>query len=183
MRPTAVLQLVRITRKHMQTVGVISGSFDPITNGHAWLVEEAALLVDELHIVMAVNPDKKYSFPEDQRLDLVKTVIADLNLPVPVTVHVLGQVLLVDFAKSIGANRLIRGLRNAEDLAYERRMAQINRKLTPEIPTIYVASPAALSDLSSSSVRGLLGFEGWERIVSDHVHPAVMAALVEKASK
>ena len=166
----------------MNTVGLISGSFDPITNGHAWLIEEAALLVDELHVVMAVNPDKKYAFPEGQRVGLVQKVIADLQLPVPVTVHVLGQVLLVDFAKRIGANRLIRGLRNAEDLAYERRMAQINRKLTPEIPTIYVASPAALSDLSSSSVRGLLAFEGWQRIVADHVHPAVLQALVEKAT-
>ena len=166
----------------MHTVGLISGSFDPITNGHAWLIEEAALLVDELHVVMAVNPDKKYAFPQDQRLALVEKVIADLVLPVPVTVHVLGQTLLVDFAKGIGANRLIRGLRNAEDLAYERRMAQINRKLVPEIPTIYVASPAALSDLSSSSVRGLLGFEGWQRIVADHVHPAVLDALEAKAS-
>ena len=165
----------------MHTVGLISGSFDPITNGHAWLIEEAALLVDELHVVMAVNPDKKYSFPEAQRLSLVQTVIDDLKLPCPVKVHTLGNVLLVDFAERIGANRLIRGLRNAEDLAYERRMAQINRKLTPAIPTIYVASPAALSDLRSSSVRGLLGFEGWERIVGDHVHPAVMDALVAKA--
>lgn len=164
----------------MQTVGVISGSFDPITNGHAWLIEEAALLVEELHIVMAVNPAKKYAFPEEQRLDLVKTVISDLKLAVPVTVHVLGQVLLVDFAKRIGANRLIRGLRNAEDLAYERRMAQINRKLTPDIPTIYVASPAALSELSSSSIRSLLEFEGWQRIVADHVHPCVLQALVQK---
>ncbi len=165
----------------MHTVGLISGSFDPITNGHAWLIEEAALLVDELHVVMAVNPDKKYSFPEAQRLALVQTVIDDLKLPCPVKVHTLGNVLLVNFAKKIGANRLIRGLRNAEDLAYERRMAQINRKLIPSIPTIYVASPAALSDLSSSSVRGLLGFEGWESIVADHVHPAVMDALVAKA--
>lgn len=166
----------------MHTVGLISGSFDPITNGHAWLIEEAALLVDELHVVMAVNPDKKYAFPENLRLALVKKVIDDLVLPVPVTVHVPGQVLLVDFAKGIGVNRLIRGLRNAEDLAYERRMAQINRKLNPEMSTIYVASPAALSDLSSSSVRSLLGFEGWQRIVADHVHPVVLDALAAKSS-
>lgn len=164
----------------MQTVGVISGSFDPITNGHAWLVAESSLLVDELHVVMAVNPEKKYAFPEAKRLALVQTVIDDLRLPVPVTVHVLGLVLLVDFAQSIGANRLIRGLRNSEDLAYERRMAQINRKLCPKIPTIYVASPAALSDLSSSSVRSLLAIAGWERIVSDHVHPIVLEALIQK---
>lgn len=165
----------------MNTVGVISGSFDPITNGHTWLIAESSLLVDELHVVMAVNPEKKYAFPEAQRLALVQTVIDDLRLPVPVTVHVLGLVLLVDFAESIGANRLIRGLRNAEDLAYERRMAQINRKISPNIPTIYVASPAALSDLSSSSVRSLLAIAGWERIVSDHVHPIVLEALIQKA--
>lgn len=165
----------------MHTIGVISGSFDPITNGHAWLIEEASVLVDELHVVMAVNPDKKYSFPETQRLSLVKTVVDDLKLNIPVHVHILGMELLVDFAQRINANRLIRGLRNAEDLAYERRMAQINRKLSPDIPTIYVASPAALSDLSSSAVRGLLSFKGWERIVEEHVHPAVLQALVNKA--
>ena len=164
----------------MHTVGLISGSFDPITNGHAWLIQEASLLVDELHVVMAVNPDKKYSFPEDQRLALVQTVIDDLKLPCQIKVHTLGNILLVDFAQKMGANRLIRGLRNAEDLAYERRMAQINRKVAPSIPTIYVASPAGLSDLSSSSVRGLLGFEGWERVVADHVHPAVLEALANK---
>ena len=148
----------------MRAVGLISGSFDPITNGHAWLIEEAALLVDELHVVMGVNPDKRYAFSEAQRLSLVKTVVNDLKLPCPTHVHVLGNIL-----------------RNAEDLAYERKMAQINRKLTPEIPTVYVASPATLSDLSSSAVRGLLAFEGWERIVVDHVHPAVLDALVAKS--
>ena len=165
----------------MRAVGLISGAFDPITNGHAWLIAEAALLVDELHVVMGVNPDKRYAFSEAQRLSLVKTVVNDLKLPCPTHVHVLGNILLVDFARTLGANRLIRGLRNAEDLAYERKMAQINRKLTPEIPTVYVASPATLSDLSSSAVRGLLAFEGWERIVVDHVHPAVLDALVAKS--
>lgn len=167
----------------MKTIGVISGSFDPITNGHAWLIQEAGGLVDELHVVMAVNPTKKYFFSEDQRLALVKSVVTDLDLQCQVMFHELGNELLVDFAQSIDANRIIRGLRNAEDLAYERSMANINRKLAPGIPTIYVAAPPELSDLSSSSVRGLLGFEGWERIVSDHVHPEVMKALKEKAAK
>lgn len=167
----------------MKNIGIVSGSFDPITNGHAWLIREAAGLVDELHVVMAVNPDKKYMFTSDTRIHLIKNVVGDLGLSIPVTVHSLGQVLMVDFATKLGANRIIRGLRNAEDLAYERNMANINRALAPDITTIYVSSPPSLSEISSSSVRSLLPIEGWERIVQPAVHLSVYEALRIKARR
>lgn len=186
----------------MKSIGVVAGSFDPITHGHAWLIEKSALLVDELHIVIGVNPAKKYWFNENERLHMVRAVVESLDQEsrVPVfksrpnfpagslslhgtktEIHFLSKDLLIHFAGTVNATHLIRGIRNAVDFNYETQMAAVNRRIDPTIETFYLSPPSELSEVSSSTVRGLVGFTNWQSIVSSYVHPVVLSALNAKS--
>lgn len=163
-----------------RTIGLVGGSFDPITNGHAYLIAEAARMVDELHVVIGVNPAKKYLFAEQERESLVRRVVDDLALPTPVQLHFLKGDLLIQLAGRLDVTHLIRGIRSAEDFSYETQMALVNRKIDPSIRTIYLAPPPELTEVSSSTVKGLVGFSDWQSIVGQYVHPEVLAALAGK---
>lgn len=166
-----------------KTVGVVAGSFDPITHGHAWLIQQAAKLVDELHVVIGVNPAKRYHFDEAQRLALVKAVLRTELCPEAQSrtqVHFLKNDLLIHFAASVEATHLVRGIRDVSDFSYEVQMQQVNRKIHSDIQTVYLVPPPELSEVSSSTVRGLVGFTDWEQIVGRYVHPDVLCALREQ---
>jgi pantetheine-phosphate adenylyltransferase len=166
----------------MHTRGVVAGSFDPITRGHERLICEAARLVDELDVVLGVNPTKKYTFDDATRERLLRASLADLDLAgTVVNVHLLASGLLVKFAARVGATHLIRGIRNLHDFAYETDMAQVNAKLQPAISTVYLVSPPELVQVSSSTVKTLASSgEGWEAAIRDYVHPAVIEAFKAK---
>lgn len=164
-----------------KVIGVVAGSFDPITIGHAHLISEAALLADELHIVVGVNPSKKYLFNGDERLALVQEVVASLGIRgTPVHYHYLKDRLLIQLAAELNVTHLIRGIRSTEDFTYETQMALVNRKVNREIGTLYIVPPPELSEVSSSTVKGLVGYQDWESIVSQYVHSSVLAALAKK---
>ncbi len=165
----------------MQTHGVVAFSVDPITRGHEWLISEAARLVDRLDLVIGVNPSKKYMFSVDERREMVEATLADMDLAgTPTRMHFLENDLLVHYAAKEGVTHLIRGIRNSEDFNYETQMALVNRKIAPAIKTVYMVPPPELVEVSSSVVRGLVGFTDWERIVAQYVHPAVLAAFKRK---
>ena len=86
-------------------------------------------------------------------------------------------------AAKVEATHLIRGIRNNEDFGYETQMALVNRKIAPGIKTVYMAPPPELSEVSSSTVRGLVGFTDWEHIVKGYVHPTVLRALAENHAR
>jgi pantetheine-phosphate adenylyltransferase len=169
-------------RKHRTvTRGLVGGSFDPLTDGHTHLIVEAARLFDEVDIVIGVNPSKKYLFSAEEREALVREVVATLAIKeTPIHFHFLKDRLLIQLATDLGATHLLRGIRNATDYEYERQMALVNRKINPAIRTVYVAPPPELTEVSSSTVKGLVGFEGWEGIVRRYVHPKVLDALMRK---
>jgi pantetheine-phosphate adenylyltransferase len=168
----------------VNTIGVVAGSFDPATRGHGWLIEEAARLVDELHIVIGVNPAKKYLFDEAERGQFLEAMLPDLALcGTPVTLHYLRNDLLVQFAARHQVTHIIRGVRNAVDFSYETQMALVNRKIDPAIRTVYMVPPAELSEVASSTVKGLVGFTDWEAIVRDYVHPSVVEAFRRKLAE
>ena len=168
----------------MHTIGVVAGSFDPITRGHERLIQEAARLVDHLHVVIGVNPVKKYMFTDVERREMVEAAIKDLpSYDTPIEVHFVGQQLTIDFAKSVGATHLIRGIRDPSDFPDEVRTQLFNRKMAPEVETIFVISPPELAEVSSSMVRGLVGFENWEQTMSRYyAHPAVVEGLRRKVN-
>lgn len=165
----------------MNTIGVVAGSFDPITNGHVWMIQQAARLVDQLHVVIGQNPAKKSTFTEAERVELVREALKSVNFGnTDVQVHILGHGLLVHFAQSVKATHMIRGVRNAQDFVYESDIAVVNRRIEPSIQTVFLNSPPELAAVSSSVVRSLVGFKDWRKIVGTYVHPAVVRAFAKQ---
>lgn len=168
----------------MHTIGIVAGSFDPITKGHEWLIQEAARLVDELHVVIGVNSAKKYMFDDKTRRELVESSVAHMKLTEKaIQVHFLSNELLIQFAVRNNATHLIRGIRDTNDFNYETQMASVNRKIAPEVKTIYMVPPPQLSEVSSSTVKSLVGVEGWKDIVKGYVSPAVLKAFDKQLAK
>lgn len=157
----------------MSITAVYPGTFDPITCGHFDLIERAARFYDRLVIAVADNRNKKCVFTLDERVALAKEVTA--NLP---NVEVVGfNGLLVDFVKSIDGNVLLRGLRAVSDFEYEFQLASMNRKLAPEVETMFMTPAEQFSFISSSLVREISALGG---DVSEFVHPKVAQALHDK---
>lgn len=154
----------------MSITAVYPGTFDPITNGHFDLIERAARFYDCLVIAVADNQNKKSLFTLEQRVDLAKEVTKDLH-----NVKVIGfSGLLVDFVREINGHVLLRGLRAVSDFEYEFQLASMNRKLAPEIETMFMTPAEQYAFISSSLVREISRLGG---DVSDFVHPIVGKAL------
>jgi pantetheine-phosphate adenylyltransferase len=149
------------------------GTFDPITMGHADLVERASRLFDEVIIAVAANPKKNPLFPLEQRVALAQEVTK--NLP---NVKVMGfSTLLAHFVKEQQANILLRGLRAVSDFEYEFQLANMNRQLAPDVESLFLTPSEKYSYISSTLVREIASLKG---DVSKFVHPAVMSALHER---
>lgn len=158
----------------MKRIGVYAGSFDPPTNGHLWMMQRGAELFDELLVVLAVNPEKKGFLSMDTRAALLR----ELASPLPnVRVECLTEGFLVDWAAEQGATHLLRGIRNAADMEYERAMAQMNARMEPALQSVFLMPPSELESVSSSLVRGFVGQKGGERWVEACVPPCVADVL------
>lgn len=131
---------------------VFSGSFDPITKGHESIVLQALPLFDEIIVAIGVNIMKKNAFELEQRLKWIKDVFADY----PNVKIAYYEGLTVDFCKKENARYIIRGLRGSADLEYETTLAEANKKINPEIETIFFLTEPSLRCVSSTVVRDLL---------------------------
>ena len=153
---------------------VYAGSFDPLTNGHLWMVEQGLKLFDHLTVAIGINPDKTYTSGLDERLDILRA-----SLPQSDRLHFdhFENRYLVDYATEIDADYILRGIRSAPDYEYERGMRHMNAELNSGITTIFLMPPRELSELSSSMVKGLVGPEGWEEHVEKLVPTAVFEAM------
>lgn len=156
-----------------------AGSFDPPTNGHTWVIEQGSRLFPELHVAIGVNPDKKPLFTVEERIEMLEHSVRHLG---NVSVGQFEGKYLVDYAREIEGNALLRGLRSPEDLKMELTIAAVNRDIAPEITTTYVACPSELAVISSSLVKGLVGPENWEQLVGRYVSPFVLEAIKKKCS-
>ena len=163
----------------MKRTAVYAGSFDPPTNGHLWMIQQGAALFDELVVALAVNPDKPSFFSREERLAVLREMLADL--PGNVRVEAVSQGFLVDFAKEVGANYLLRGMRNTIDFEYEKPMARMNARMEPAIQSVFLMPPSELENISSSYVRGFVGVTGWERWVEACVPPCVYRLIASRA--
>ena len=131
------------------------GSFDPITLGHYDIIKRALDLFDEIVVAIGVNGDKNYMFTVEQRKEFIEQAFAD-EPKVKVTTY---QGLTVDFCKEIGAQFILRGLRNPADFEFEKAIAHTNRKLS-QIETVFLLTAARTSFISSSIVRDVIRNHG-----------------------
>ena len=151
------------------TTVLYPGTFNPIHNGHADLVERAALIFDRVVLGIATSPHKS---PGDLklRLDLANEALSHIN-----NVEVMGfKKLTVDFAREVGASVILKGIRTMSDFEYEFQMLNMNRALQPGLETIFLAPSEKFSYISSTLVRQIAGLDG---DISQFVHPVVARAL------
>jgi pantetheine-phosphate adenylyltransferase len=136
----------------MSKIAVFPGSFDPITIGHYSIVKKAIPLFDKIIIAVGTNTSKNYLFDEQRRFEMTKKAFEDMP-----NVEVIAFIgLTVDFCQQHNANFLIRGLRNNIDFEYEKPIAEINKKLLPDLETIFLITDSDYSCISSSIVRELI---------------------------
>lgn len=152
------------------------GSFDPLTNGHLNTIERSAKLFDHVFVAVATNTAKKNLFNVNEKIELIQLAINHLD-NVSVIEHTDG--LTVDLAKKVGADVLIRGLRNAEDFEYEMNIAAMNKIQNPDIETIILMASQEHRFLSSSLIKEVSFFGG---DISKLVPQDVDRAIREKYS-
>jgi pantetheine-phosphate adenylyltransferase len=159
----------------MNRIAVVPGSFDPVTLGHLDVIERAAGLFDEVHVLVVHNPDKAALLPIAQRVALLEQSIRDARMPENITVASWSVGLLVDYCTDVGAQVLVKGIRSQVDVAYETPMAIVNRNLAA-VETIFLLPNPANAHVSSSLVRQVSALGG---DVSPYVPRAVYEYLQE----
>ena len=152
---------------------VYAGSFDPITRGHEDLIKRSLAFVDRIVVAVATNISKQPLFTLEERVTFVRAAVGnDSRIDVQQF-----NGLLVDFARQLGANLIIRGLRAVADFEYEFQMALMNRHLAPALETVFMVPSLETTYISSSLVREVARFRG---DVSGLVHPVIAEALRAK---
>ncbi|MES9857236.1 MAG: pantetheine-phosphate adenylyltransferase [Sedimenticola sp.] len=155
------------------SVAIYPGTFDPITNGHSDLIQRAAKLFDCVIVAVAASSGKGArgpTFSTRERVGLAAEVLADIP-----NIKILEfDTLLVDFTRQVGADVILRGLRAVSDFEYEFQLAGMNRRLAPEVETMFLTPAEQFAYISSSLVKEVAALGG---DVSEFVHPTVGLAL------
>lgn len=163
----------------METLALYPGSFDPITYGHLDILERATDLFNKVIITIAVNKEKDTVFSGDEREALIAECLKGKKWAERVEIQQFTG-LLVDFAKEKNAQTLVRGVRQVSDFEYEFRMALTNRRLAPNVDTVFLMPNEQLTFISASLVREIAY---WDGDLSSFVPEHVAEALREKFKK
>lgn len=153
-------------------VAIYPGSFDPLTNGHLSLIQRSLKMFDRLIVAIAVNPKKTPLFSQEERIELIRDAVKDPRVEVD-SFHG----LLVDYVHQRNVSVVIRGLRAVSDFEYEFQLANMNRKLAPDIDTVFMMTGEDYFYISSQLVREVATFGG---NVEGLVPPNVYAGLKKK---
>jgi pantetheine-phosphate adenylyltransferase len=149
---------------------IYPGTFDPVTRGHEDLVRRAAKLFDHVILAVADSRDKRPFFPLEERVDMAHTVLADCA-----NVEVMGfSGLLMDFIRQHDAHIILRGLRAVSDFEYEFQMAGMNRRLYPDVETVFLTPAEQYMFISATIVREIASLGG---DVSAFVNPLVLPRM------
>jgi len=159
-----------------ERIAIYAGTFDPITDGHLDIVTRGAQLFDRLIVAVSENPRKGPLFHVDERVELVQRVIGHLDNVSVISFHK----LLVDLAIEQNASTIIKGIRAVSDFEYELQLALTNRRLAPEVDTVYLLPSEEHTFISSSVIKEVAAYGG---DVSSMVPAAVLTALQKKFEK
>jgi len=143
----------------MSRIGVVPGSFDPVTLGHLDVIGRAARIFDQIHVLVVHNPAKTALLPVAQRVALIERAILDADFEGNVVVTSWTVGLLVDYCTDVGASVIVKGIRSQVDVAYETPMAIVNRNLAG-VETIFMLPDPAHAHVSSSLVRQVASLGG-----------------------
>lgn len=152
------------------------GSFDPLSNGHLDIIKRASKQFDEVHVLVSVNVSKKYTFTEDERVQMIKNVCKDLK-NVKVTSS---SDLVVKYCEENEISTIIRGLRNYMDYENEFSLYQFNRDLNPNVETLLMFPSTRTQFISSSAIKELLAFN---RDITPYVPNEIANDIITKLKK
>jgi pantetheine-phosphate adenylyltransferase len=156
-------------------LGVYAGSFDPLTVGHLWMIEQGVALFDRLVVAVGINPEKRYTFLLEDRLGMLRESLQAYR---NISVTSFSNAYLIDYAQEVGASHILRGIRSESDYEYERTMRNINGDLDPAICTVFLMPPRAIAEVSSSMIKGLIGPKGWRQVVRKYVPKPVYRHII-----
>lgn len=159
-------------------IGVYPGTFDPITLGHMDIIRRGAKLVDELVIGVTTNAAKSPMFSDDERIAMVKREVASIG---DVSIRVVGfNSLLMDFADSLGATTVIRGIRGVTDFEYEYQLTGMNRQLNNRVETVFLMADVSLQPIASRLVKEIALYGGE---IGKFVTPVIRDEVVARVEK
>ena len=165
----------------MQRTALYAGSFDPVTNGHLDVVRHAARLADRLVLAIGIHPGKAPLFPAEERLEMLRECCAPLAKEAGCTLEAITFAdLVVQCARRVGANLLIRGLRDSTDFDYEMQMAGMNETMAPEVQTVFLPASPDVRPITATLVRQIAGMGG---DVSAFVPASIAARLNKKFAR
>jgi pantetheine-phosphate adenylyltransferase len=163
----------------MTRVGLYPGTFDPITNGHTDIIGRAVKLVDRLVIGVAINPGKGPLFSLDERVEIIRAETGKLGSSTEIVVRPF-EGLLMHFAREVGAQIIVRGLRAVADFEYEFQMTAMNQQLDREIETVFLMADPRHQAIASRLVKEIAALGG---DISRFVSPVVAEHLLARVSK
>ena len=135
-----------------KTVAIVPGSFDPITNGHMFVINEALKRYDKVYVAVMINSAKEYTFTLEERKSIVGAALEGFD-----DVEVISSDgWLYDLANELSVDAIVKGYRNAIDLEYEQKMAEFNQRYAPNAETVLIKSDGEISSISSTLVREML---------------------------
>ncbi|MEO6797534.1 MAG: pantetheine-phosphate adenylyltransferase [Candidatus Dormibacter sp.] len=155
------------------TTAVYPGSFDPLTHGHLDILHRAAGIFDQVVIAVIENPSKKPLFSTEERVAMIRASLGEMPR---VDVNTFNG-LTIDFARQVGARVIVRGLRAVSDFESEFQMALMNRRLEPDVTTVFIPTSLRNLFLSSSLIKELAAFGG---DIAEFVPPSVVEPLQQR---
>src|SRR6185503_11757918 len=141
------------------------------------MVEQGVALFDRLVVAVGINPDKRYTFPLEDRLAMLRESLKRFR---NLSVTSFSNLYLIDYAQEIGATHILRGIRSESDYKFERTMRNINGDLDSSICTVFLMPPRDIAEVSSSMVKGLVGPKGWQKVVRKYVPDPVYRQFLKR---
>lgn len=153
-----------------------AGSFDPMTNGHLWVIKEALKIVENVRVIVANNPSKNYMFSSKQRKEIIEKIVIDEQLQ-NVQIDIVKDDYVSSYLTMNNITHMIRGIRNSADFDQEKLIQRVNSEILGNVETIFIMPPSDLESVSSSFVKSLIGPNDWPFYIKKFLPKASLNAI------